>query len=499
MTSELHLKKKKGPRVRFAPSPTGPMHIGNARTALFNFLFARHNQGTFILRIEDTDIERSKKKWEKNIINSLKWLKLFWDEGPIFKKNHQDYIGEYGPYRQSERKKIYKKYIQKLYEENHLYWCFCTKEELQAQKEELMSRGEAPRYTGHCRNLTENQIKKFKAKGRRGILRLKVPSKIIKFQDLIKGEIKFDSNLLGDIAIAKNFETPLYNFAVVIDDYEMRITHIIRGEDHLSNTPKQIIFQDILNFPHPKYAHLPLILGPRRNKLSKREAPVAISNYKKAGYLPEALINFLALLGWNPKNEEELWEREELIKHFSLKNIQKSPAIFNIEKLNWFNSYYIRQTPLEKLVDDILTHLQKTGREKIEGEYLKKIVILYQERLKKLSEFSDLANFFFEDRLKFDRKLLYWKEMTKDDIIKSLQKSKKIILSIKKENFNKKAIQDALIKEAEKEDDRGKLLWPLRVALTGKAASPPPFDIIEILGREKTIKRIEEAIENLKN
>jgi len=501
MSSELHLKKKKGPRVRFAPSPTGPIHILNTRTALFNFLFARHNQGSFILRIEDTDTERSEKKWEKNIIESLKWLGLLWDEGPNLqkiKKDSQSYIGEYGPYRQSERKEIYKRYIQKLYDDDYLYWCFCTKEELQAQKEELMSRGEPPRYTGHCRNLSKSQIKKLKIEGKRGILRLKVPLKIIKFEDLIKGEIKFDSSLLGDIAIAKDFETPLYNFAVVIDDYEMKITHVIRGEDHLSNTPKQIIFQDILNFPHPKYAHLPLILGPGRNKLSKRDAPLAISDYKKAGYLPEALINFLALLGWNPKNDQEIWSLEELIQNFSLKNIQKSPAIFNIEKLDWFNSYYIRQTPLETLVDQILPYiLDKIPGKEIDREYLKKIIILYQERLKKLSDFFDLADFFFKDKLEFDEKLLYWKNMTKNNIVNSLEKSKKIISSIKDENFNKETIQELLIKEAEKEDDRGKLLWPLRVSLTGKSASPPPFDIIEILGKEKTIKRIDEAIKRL--
>ena len=318
--SKLPLKKSDTVRVRIAPSPTGPLHIGTARTALFNYLFARKNQGNFILRIEDTDLERSDPKWEKDVVENLKWLGILWDEGP-------DIGGKYKPYRQSERKDIYEKYIKKLYDEGYLYWCFCTKEELEAQREDQMARGEAPRYMGRCRNLSLKEQEKFRQEGRKGILRFKVPEKIIKVNDLIRGKLEFNTSLLGDIAVAKDFSIPLYNFAVVIDDFEMKINYVIRGEDHISNIPKQVLFQEALGFPRPNYAHLPLILGPDRSKLSKRHGAVKVQDYKEDGYLPEALINFMALLGWNPGTKEEIFSLEELTKN-SLWNVFKKEERF---------------------------------------------------------------------------------------------------------------------------------------------------------------------------
>lgn len=512
METQLLLKKEKGVRTRFAPSPTGFLHIGSARTALFNYLFAKKNQGSFILRIEDTDKERSKKEFEKDILENLKWLGLVWDEGPVDSESN-DYMGDYGPYRQSERGEIYKKYIKKLYEEGFLYWCFCTREELEAQKADQTARGETPRYQGRCRHLTREEIEKFQKEGRKGVLRFKSPAKILRFKDIIRGEVVFDTSLLGDFVVARDLETPLYNLAVVIDDYEMKINYVIRGEDHLSNTPKQILLQEALGFSHPKYAHIPLILSKDRTKLSKREGGLNIQDLKNEGYLPEAIINFLALLGWNPDTNEEFFSIEDLIERFSLEQVQKSGAVLNKEKLDSMNGYYIRNTLPQELVELVLPFFQKEGilnnvkngailkiktkkeKEMVDINYLIKIVSLFQERAKKLSEFPKLADFFFEKELYFEPKLLLWKNASFSDIQKSLKICYNVLEKLEESEWNKERIQEVLLKEAEKIGDRGIIFWPFRVALSGKEASPPPFDIAEILGKEKTLERVKKAIE----
>jgi len=315
-------------RVRIAPAPTGFLHIGLARTAFFNYLFAKKYQGIFILRIEDTDRERSKPEYEKDIMEGLKWLGIEWDEGP-------DIGGDYGPYRQSEKKEIYAKYLKKLLDENKAYHCFCSEEELEAQRQYQLSIGEAPRYSGKCASLPKEVVEKYLTEGKPWVLRFRIPGKKIEFEDLIRGKVEFDTSLMGDTVIAKNLFTPLYNFACVIDDFEMQVSHVIRGEDHISNTPKQILLQEALGFPQPKYAHLPLILGPDRTKLSKRHGAISVSEYKREGYLPEALINFMAFLGWNPGGEREIYSLASLIKEFSLEAVQKSGAIFNIKRLDF--------------------------------------------------------------------------------------------------------------------------------------------------------------------
>jgi nondiscriminating glutamyl-tRNA synthetase len=501
-------------RTRIAPSPTGPLHLGTARTALFNYLFAKKNKGKFVLRIEDTDLERSDPKWEKDIVDNLKWLGINWDEGP-------DIRGEYSPYRQSERTAGYANYIEKLLQEEKAYYCFCSEEELEAQRQEQMTRGAAPKYSGKCRQLSKEQTQKWLGEGREAIIRFKTPAKKIKFQDLIRGEIEFDSGLIGDFAIAKDVSTPLYNFAVVVDDFEMKITHIIRGEDHLSNTPKQILVQEALDFPRPEYAHLPLILGPDRSKLSKRHGAVAVSHYRKEGYLPEALINFMAFLGWNPGTEREIFSLPSLIKEFSLEKVQKAGAVFNIKRLDYLNGFYIRQKSLDKLTELCVPFLIEGGlisripqpvkisrppgiklmkvyrvektKEKIDFDLLKKIIGIYRERLKKLSEIVELTDFFFLDKLKYEKNLLVWKDMTNKEISESLDKIEKILSKIDEGSFNKENLEKELLPEAEKTGDRGKLLWPFRVALTGKKASAGPFEIAEILGKEKTLDRVKEA------
>jgi len=512
MTKKLKLTSPGEVRVRFAPSPTGYFHIGAARTAFFNYLFVKKNQGRFILRIENTDKERSKPEYEKDILESLKWLGMEWDEGP---------------YRQSERAHVYTQYIKKLLKEKKIYYCFCSLEELEAHKNYLISIGESPRYSEKCANLSDEEIAKNLKEKKSYVLRFKTPLKKVIFEDLLRGKIEQNSANFGDIVVARDLATPLYNLALVIDDFEMKITHVIRGEDHISNTPKQILLAEALGIESPKYIHLPLILGLDRAKLSKRHNIKSILEYKKEGYLAEALINFLAFLGWSPRTEKEIFSLSALIQKFSLEGMQKSAAVFNLQKLDWINGFYIRQKSKEKLTELcfpyliganlIETHFEteqyppaygagiieqkfiiKETKEEISFECLMNIVGLYQERLKKLSEIPDLIDFFFKKKLIYPKELLSWKDAGEKEIKQFLEKLKKTLSKIKKENFTKQNLEQILLKLAGKigEGDRGKLLWPLRVALSGKKASASPFEIAEILGKEKTIERIEEAKKN---
>ncbi|MEA3295736.1 MAG: glutamate--tRNA ligase [Patescibacteria group bacterium] len=487
--------KSKKIRVRFAPSPTGTLHFGATRTALFNYLFSENKKGDLILRIEDTDTERSEIKWEKDIIESLKWLGIKYNEF----------------YRQSERKDIYAKYIKKLLDEDKAYYCFCSKQELKEKQNYAFSQGKAPVYDKKCSNLDKKTIKKYLDEKKPCIIRFRCPTKKIIFQDIIRGKIEFDFNLLGDFAIAKNINSPLYNLAVVIDDYDMKINFVIRGEDHISNTPRQILLSQALGFDAIKYAHIPLILGPDKSKLSKRHGAESISEYREKGYLREALINFMAFLGWNPGTEKEIFSMEELIKEFTLEKIQKSGAIFNINRLNYLNGLYIRNKDINELTKLCIPYLIKTEliaylddeenlenakykiintNEIIDFNYIKQTIEVYQERLKFLSEIPELTDFFFKDKLEYDKDLLKWKNMDNNEVVSILDKLENILSEIKTENFNRQNLEKILIAEAEKIGDRGKLLWPLRVALSGKKASASPFEIASIIGKEKTIDRI---------
>ncbi len=509
-------------RTRFAPSPTGSLHIGGVRTALFNFLFARKNQGIFVLRIEDTDKERSDLEYEREIIGGLKWLGLSWDEGP-------DSGGKFSLYRQSERKKIYKKYLEKLLKEKRAYYCFCTAEELEEKRQYQISQGLPPHYNGKCSRLSDSEVKKNLEGGRGHVIRFKVSEKKISVKDAIRGEVEFDTKTMGDFIIAKGIDSPLYNFAVVVDDYEMGISHVIRGEEHLPNTPRQILIQEALGFSRPRYAHLPLILGPDKSKLSKRHGATSLDKYKKEGYLPEAIVNFLAFLGWNPGDEREAFSLEELIEEFSIERIHKPAAIFNIDKLNYLNGFYIRQKDIKELTQLCIPYLKnagliieaKEGEEKkdmeeffakhylakktgarIRVEYIQKAVSLYQERLKKLSEIPELIDFFFLKDLEYDKGLLRWKEMKDKEISYSLAKVKEVLSGI--EEWNQKNIKERLIPLADevalelgRSDNKGYLLWPLRVALTGKKSSAGPFEVAEALGKELSISRVGKAVKKL--
>ncbi|MBI2577795.1 MAG: glutamate--tRNA ligase [Candidatus Wildermuthbacteria bacterium] len=487
-------------RARFAPSPTGPLHMGSVRTALFNYLLAKKLGGVFILRIEDTDKERSKPEWEKDLLDNLAWLNLNHDEGPIAG-------GTYGPYRQSERTEIYKKYLVRLLEQGKAYHCFCAVEDLEAQRQSQLANGQAPKYLGTCRGLPKEQAQKNLAEGKPSIIRFIVENKKLSFHDLIRGKIEFDTALFGDMVIAKDIKTPLYNFSVVVDDYEMQITHVIRGEDHIPNTPKQMLLQEVFGFPAPQFAHLPLILGPDKTKLSKRHGDNSVTKYKKEGYLPEAVINFLALLGWNPGGERELYTLEELVQEFSMERVQKGGAIFNITRLEFLNGHYIRQKSLSQLTELCLPYLiesnlleqkgsdiyAKATQEKIDHETLEKIIGLYRERLKVLCDITQYVDFFFVENIVYDKELLQWKDSSDEKLRNVLERAGELLSKIPETEWEQEKLSSTLMAEADKETNRGYFLWPLRAALTGKKASAGPFEIAEILGKNKTLKRIEAA------
>jgi glutamyl-tRNA synthetase len=443
-----------------APSPTGLFHIGTARSTLYNYLFARKNKGKFILRIEDSDLERSKKEYEDDIIKGIKWLGLDWDEGP---------------FRQSARTEIYRKYVKKLLASDQAFYCDHSQEELEKEKREQIKKKEAPRH-----------ICNRKGKAKKGIIRFRAPREKIVFNDLIRGKVEFEGDLLGDFSIAKDEKTPLYNLGVVVDDAEMKISHVIRGEDHISNTPKQILLYRALDLAIPEFAHLPLILSPDRSKMSKRHSSVSIRQYRAEGYLPSAMINFMALLGWNPGTEKEIFSLDELVKEFSLERIHKGGAVFDLDRLNWFNGQYIRQMNLDELTKKCLPYLPKD----VDLDYAQKVVALEQERMKKLSQISETTKFFFEDDLKYEPELLVWKKMAPKEVKANLELLEKKLSEI--ENFDRETLENEIMPLAEKYG-KGELLWPLRVALTGQRASPGPFEVMEVLGKEKTLKRLKKA------
>lgn len=476
-------------RCRIAPSPTGVLHIGTARTALFNYLFAKHYNGAFILRIEDTDIERSDKKYEKDIIDGLRWFGIKPDEGP-------EEGGLYGPYRQSERLATYKTYIEKLLQNGRAFYCFHSEEELDAEKKKQLESKIPTCHICEWRNLSPEEAEKKREAAKTSIIRFKILDEgnpQIVFDDSIRGQVHFFIRLLGDFSIAKDMNTPLYNFAVVVDDYEMKISHVIRGEDHISNTPKQILLQEALGFPRPEYAHLPLILGSDRSKLSKRHGATSVNEYREAGYLAEALANFMALLGWNPGDEREIFSLEELANEFSLERVQISGAVFNLEKLDSVNARYIRKKSIKDLAELSMPYLQKNipNLSSFSSEYIEKVLVLEQSRLKKLSELPERVRFFFSEP-GYEKELLRWKDMSDEDIKQSLERSQKIVGSFS-DNVSRLTIEQAFLNEIGKED-KGKILWPLRVALSGQKTSPGPFEIIEVLGREQALSRLKFAL-----
>jgi len=487
---------KREVRVRFAPSPTGELHIGGTRTALFNWLFARHRKGKFILRIEDTDILRSKNDLSQSVIENLKWLGLDWDEGP-------EVGGDYGPYFQSQRLQIYKKYAHKLLKEGKAYLCYCTQEELEERKRERQKESKPPKYDGRCRNLSEEQRKHFEEEGRRAVIRFKVPQEGITYvEDLLRGRVSFENKLIGDFVILKSDGTPTYNFANVIDDTLMKITHVIRGDDHLSNTPRQNLIYQALNLQNPQYAHLSMILGKDGAKLSKRHGATSVSYYRKKGYLPWAVVNYLALLGWSTPDSQQLFSKEELIEKFSLERVGKNPAVFDIKKLEWMNGEYIRRMEPEEVTSLLIPYLKEKGliKEKVEPkerEMVRKIAQMEQERLKVLSEITDLADFFFKKDFIYDPKAVE-KRLNKEYVPFLLKKIKREIKELT--SFTEEELENLLRDLAKKFSlSTGEVFHPLRVALTGRAKGPGLFELATALGREEVLRRIDRTLAMLKN
>jgi glutamyl-tRNA synthetase len=478
-------------RVRFAPSPTGDLHLGGARTALYNFLFAQKNKGKFILRIEDTDRTRSTEEAIESIEEDLRWLGLFWDEGP-------DVGGDYGPYRQTERKEIYQRFVERLLQEGKAYYCFCTPEELQREREEAKRKGISFRYSRRCRNLSLSQIEEERRRNPHPAVRFATPlggATIVK--DIIRGSIRFEHSEMDDFIILRSDGTPTYNLAATIDDALMKITHVIRGDDHLSNTPKQILIYRSLGFDIPQFAHLPMILGPDKKPLSKRHGDTAIWQYRKKGYLPQALVNYLALLGWSYDDKTTLFTMDELKEKFSLEKVSKNAAVFDIPKLNWMNGYYIRQLADDELASLLLPYIQnRFPGKKVNIELVRKIVPMVRERINLLNEVVEWVDFIFMEEVDFDSES-WEKIMKKDGVPEILAKAYKTLEGISR--FEASRIEEELKDLAEKLRVKKKQLFqPIRVAVTGRRVSPPLYESLEILGRERTLQRIEKALSLLK-
>ncbi|MDX5474098.1 MAG: glutamate--tRNA ligase [Bacillaceae bacterium] len=476
-------------RVRYAPSPTGHLHIGNARTALFNYLYARNQGGKFIIRIEDTDKKRNIEGGEESQLKFLKWLGMDWDESV-------DVGGEFGPYRQSERNDIYKKYYEELLEKGLAYKCYCTEEELEAEREEQAVKGENPRYSGKHRDLTEEQRASYEAEGRLPSIRFRVPAdKEIKFVDMVKGEVSFETEGIGDYVIVKKDGTPTYNFAVAVDDHLMQITHVLRGDDHISNTPKQIMIYEALGWEVPQFGHMTLIVNESRKKLSKRDESIIqfIEQYEELGYLPEALFNFIGLLGWSPGGEEELFSKEEFINIFDPSRLSKSPAVFDTQKLTWMNNQYIKKLDGDTLVTLSLPHLVKAGRlpenmSDEERQWAKELIALHQEKMSYVAEIVSLTELFFKTHIEYEEES---KEVLAQEQVPEVVKAFHAELS-NLEDFSADNIKAATKAVQKATGQKGKnLFMPIRVATTGQTHGPDLPQAISLLGKETVLARLE--------
>lgn len=482
-------------RVRFAPSPTGYLHVGGARTALFNYLFAKHHNGTFVLRIEDTDLARSTDESTKVILDGLKYLGLDWDEGP-------EKGGDYGPYFQTQRLEIYREYANRLLAAGRAYECFCTPEELDAMRKEALEHKRDPKYDGRCRHLTKEQRQEYLRQGRKSVLRFKANYEgVTVVNDLIRGQVTFDNNQLDDFVIWKSDGMPTYNFAVVVDDALMKITHVIRGEDHLSNTPKQIQIYEALGFPVPEFAHIPMILGPDKAKLSKRHGATSVAQFFEEGYLSSAMVNYLALLGWSYDDSQTIFSKDELIEKFSLDKVSKNPAVFDIKKLQWMNGVYIRELSLDQFVDTALPWLQRWGfiPQEPNQEQLAKateVLKILQERIKQLTELKEAAYYFFEDELHYDEKAVQ-KILFKPGIAEILTELLTGLLAVKE--YTQENLEPIFHQAQEKFGCKlGDIIQPVRVAVTGTNVSPGIYEVLAILGRAKTCQRIKDALALIK-
>ncbi|WP_438348949.1 glutamate--tRNA ligase [Paenibacillus sp. FA6] len=479
-------------RVRYAPSPTGHLHIGNARTALFNYLFARHLGGKFIIRIEDTDLKRNVEGGEESQLKYLKWLGMEWDESI-------DVGGEYGPYRQTERLSIYRKYWQELLDKGVAYRCYCTEEELEQEREGQSARGETPRYSGKHRDLTEEQCRAFEAEGRVASIRFRVQEDMTyTFEDIVKGSISFNTHDTGDFVIVKKDGIPTYNFAVVIDDHLMEISHVLRGEDHISNTPRQLMIYEALGWDPPLFGHMTLIVNEHHKKLSKRDESIVqfIGQYDQLGYLPEALFNFISLLGWSPEGEEEMFGKDELITIFNAERLSKSPAVFDQNKLAFMNNHYIKQADPDRIAELAIPHLQRAGRlpeelNKEQEAWAKLLIALYQEQMNSASNIVELSEMFFRSDIELDEEA---KVILAEEQVPTVLSA--FLAKLEGTDEFTPAKMAVLIKEVQKETGfKGKQLFmPIRVALTGQMHGRDLNQTIYLLGLDTVKNRLKSQI-----
>lgn len=476
-------------RVRFAPSPTGWLHVGGARTALYNFLFAKKHGGRFILRIEDTDRSRSTEEAIEAILNDMKWLGLFWDEGP-------EVGGPHGPYRQTERQHLYSDAVRSLLDSRSAYYCFCTPEELERMREEAFRQKKSFRYPRKCRNLTEKEVDERLKRGEKAAVRFRTPeSGMLTIKDIVRGEVTFDLSQLDDFIIARSDGTPTYNLAVVVDDAMMGITHVIRGDDHLSNTPKQVLIYEALGRKVPEFAHLSMILGPDRKPLSKRHGSTAIFDFRKKGYLAEAMVNYLALLGWSYDDKTTFFTMEELVEKFDLSRVSANPAVFDYQKLEWLNGVWIRTLDTKELADRLVPFVREEyGYSDGRDPNFLNLIEITKERIKTLRDFVDWTYFYFVSEENFEIDSEDSKKVFADEgYVKILAGAHDLLVSLEK--WDRKAIEDSLRSLAERLGEKPKKVFQtVRLAVTGRLVSPPLFESIEILGRERTLGRLKRLL-----
>jgi glutamyl-tRNA synthetase len=494
-------------RVRFAPSPTGLLHVGALRSALYNYLFSKKNKGAFILRLEDTDRKRYVPESVGNIIRTLNWAGLKYDEGIYLEGKKIAERGKFGPYIQSRRLEIYQKYAKELINQGKAYYCFCDPARLAKMREEQVLKKQAPMYDRYClENLSTDEIEKKLEEKCPATIRLKIErGGTVEFDDIIRGKVSFKSDLIDDQVLLKSDGYPTYHLASVVDDHLMKISHVIRGEEWLSSAPKHILLYKAFGWTPPEFAHLPLLLNTKRKKLSKRDGDVSVEDYIKKGYLKDAIINFVALLGWNPGRGEtqEIFSLEELVGKFDLGNVNKAGAVFDLQKLDWINSQYIKKLSIDELCDLALPFLEKkefyhswntkrkTWNKKEKEKYLKKVLTIEQERIVNLAGVGESNKFFFCDPT-YEKELLRWKKMSDAEIKNNLLKAKNVLENIPEEKWEKEFLKKELLDAAG--EKRGEFLWPFRVALTGEQKSPPPDEVAWVLEKSATLKRIGEAI-----
>ena len=481
-------------RTRFAPSPTGEPHIGNAHSALFAWLFARHNNGSFILRIEDTDVGRKVEGSVEKIMDGLRWLGIDWDEGPEVR-------GDYGPYFQSQRLQLYQDAAKRLVESGHAYYCYCSEEELEKMRADQIARKQAPGYNRRCRDLSPADYEARQCASITPVVRFKTPlTGQTKYHDVIWGNVTYENHTIDDLVLLKSDGYPTYHLANVVDDHFMQITHVLRAEEWISSTPRHLMLYRALGWEPPEFAHLPMLLGPDRSKLSKRHGSTSVLEFKEQGYLPEAMVNFMSLLGWSLDDKTELITRDELVNNFTLERVSKVAGIFNHEKLKWMNGVYMRALQPDEFVKQCLPFLEKGLPSEVKRplslEYVKKVLPLVHERVKLLGEVTALTHYFFRETLEYDTASLIGKDMTAESTIKALAASREKLVSLV--CFDAPTMEPALRQLAvDLSLKAGQLFGALRTAVSGETATPPLFQMMEVLGRDRSFNRIDAAIKKL--